>query len=65
VLLLQDENTQLQERCTAKDAEIKSLSQNSDKLRVKLHEIKAQNQSEDAQIEERAIEVTDSIVGHI
>ncbi|KAL7788173.1 hypothetical protein V8C37DRAFT_411741 [Trichoderma ceciliae] len=63
VLLLRDENAQLQDKCAAKDGEIKALSQNSDKLRVELDEIKMQNRSKDAQIKGLAIEVTSSATG--
>ncbi|EHK40527.1 hypothetical protein TRIATDRAFT_85599 [Trichoderma atroviride IMI 206040] len=56
VFLLQDENTQLQDRCAAKDDEIKTLSRRNDKLRVKLDEAKSQNTSEDEQMKENPIE---------
>jgi hypothetical protein len=59
-LLLQDENTQLQDRCAAKDDELKILSRRNDRLRVKLDEIKSQNTSEDDQAKEHPIEA----VGH-
>ncbi|KAL7929084.1 hypothetical protein V8C35DRAFT_316566 [Trichoderma chlorosporum] len=49
VLLLRDENTRLQDKCTEKDAEIRALSRDGDQLRVELDEIKAQNQPKDAQ----------------
>ncbi|KAK1250679.1 hypothetical protein MKX08_010682 [Trichoderma sp. CBMAI-0020] len=58
VFLLQDENAQLQDRCTAKDDEIKILSRGNDKLRVKLDEAKSQNTSEDEQMKENPIETT-------
>ncbi|KAL7926701.1 hypothetical protein ACQKWADRAFT_281113 [Trichoderma austrokoningii] len=58
VFLLQDENTQLQDRCAAKDDEIKTLSRRNDKLRVKLDKIKSQNTSEDEQVKEHSIEAT-------
>ncbi|KAL6911078.1 hypothetical protein GGI43DRAFT_391949 [Trichoderma evansii] len=58
VLLLQDENTQLQDRCAARDDEIKTLSRRNDKLRVKLDESKSQNTSEDEQMKEHPVEAT-------
>ncbi|KAM0246698.1 hypothetical protein ACHAQJ_010134 [Trichoderma viride] len=63
VLLLQDENTQLQDKCTARDAEIKALSGSSNKLPVELDEIKQQNRSEDVQIGGSPIEATGSATG--
>ncbi|PNP37318.1 hypothetical protein TGAMA5MH_10800 [Trichoderma gamsii] len=58
IFLLQDENTQLQDRCAAKDDEIKILSRRNDRLRVKLDEVKSQNTSEDEQMKENPIEAT-------
>ncbi|KAM0512533.1 hypothetical protein ACHAPE_008710 [Trichoderma viride] len=58
IFLLQDENTQLQDRCAAKDDEIKTLSRRNDKLRVKLDEVKSQNTSVDEQMKENSIEAT-------
>lgn len=59
VLLLRDENTRLQDKCAAKDEEIKALSRDGDQLRVELDEFKAQNEPKDAQIENAAIEADD------
>lgn len=58
VLLLEDENTQLQDRCAAKIDEIKTLSRRNDKLRVKLDTIDSQITSEDEQIQNHPIEAT-------
>ncbi|KAJ4855483.1 uncharacterized protein T069G_11041 [Trichoderma breve] len=60
VLLLRDENTRLQDKCTAKDEEIKALSRDGDQLRVELDGFKAQNQPKDAQIKDAAIEADDA-----
>lgn len=60
VLLLEDENTQLRDRCVAKIDEIKTLSRRNDKLRVKLDAINSQVTSEDEQIKNHPIEA----VGH-
>ncbi|KAK4077951.1 uncharacterized protein Triagg1_3645 [Trichoderma aggressivum f. europaeum] len=65
VLLLRDENTRLQDKCAAKDEEIKALSQDGDRLRVELDGFKAQSQPEDARTKDDAIEADDSAVGHI
>ncbi|KAL6808285.1 hypothetical protein J3E69DRAFT_351695 [Trichoderma sp. SZMC 28015] len=59
VLLLRDENTRLQDKCAAKDEEIKALSRDGDQLRVELDEFKAQNEPKDAQIKDAAIEADD------
>lgn len=56
VLLLEDENTQLQDRCAAKIDEIKTLSRRNDRLRVKLDAINSQVTSEDEQIKNLPIE---------
>ncbi|KAH8121612.1 hypothetical protein LI328DRAFT_137479 [Trichoderma asperelloides] len=58
VLLLEDENTQLRDRCVAKIDEIKTLSRRNDKLRVKLDAINSQVTSEDEQIKNHPIEAT-------
>ncbi|RFU80250.1 hypothetical protein TARUN_1925 [Trichoderma arundinaceum] len=58
VLLLRDENTQLLDKCAAKDTEMKTLSRNTDLLRVELDTIKIQNRSENAQIKSPAIGAT-------
>ncbi|UKZ87548.1 uncharacterized protein TrAFT101_003340 [Trichoderma asperellum] len=58
VLLLEDENTQLQDRCAAKIDEIKTLSRRNDRLRVKLDAINSQVTSEDEQIKNLPIEDT-------
>ncbi|PTB67213.1 hypothetical protein BBK36DRAFT_1168707 [Trichoderma citrinoviride] len=50
LLLLQDEKTQLQEECAAKDAEIKALAQDGDQLRVELDRVKARDPAKDAQV---------------
>lgn len=65
VLLLRDENTRLQDKCAAKDEEIRALSRDGDQLRVELDEFKAQNEPKDAQIKDAAIEADDPAVGHI
>lgn len=65
VLLLRDENTRLQDKCAAKDEEIKALSRDGDQLRVELDEFKAQNEPKDAQTKDAAIEADDPAVGHI
>ncbi|KAL7807251.1 hypothetical protein V8C26DRAFT_415223 [Trichoderma gracile] len=58
LLLLQDEKDQLQEECAAKDAEIKTLSQDGEQLRVELDRIKAGDSSRHAQVNGTAIETT-------
>ncbi|KAK0755551.1 hypothetical protein N5P37_011953, partial [Trichoderma harzianum] len=60
VLLLRDENARLQDKCAAKDEEIKDLSRDGDQLRVELDEFKAQNEPKDAQIKDAAIEADES-----
>ncbi|KAL6854659.1 hypothetical protein J3F83DRAFT_754373 [Trichoderma novae-zelandiae] len=56
LLLLQDEKAQLQDKCAAKDAEIKALSQDGDQLRVELDRVKAGDSSKDAQTETKSSE---------
>ncbi|OTA05381.1 hypothetical protein A9Z42_0060630 [Trichoderma parareesei] len=58
LLLLQDEKVQLQEKCAAKDAEIKALSQDGEQLRVELDRIKAGDPSKDAQVNGTTTETT-------
>lgn len=65
MLLLRDENTRLQDKCAAKDEEIKALSRDGDQLRVELDGFKAQSQPRDAQVKDAAIEADDSAVGHM
>ncbi|KAL6690251.1 hypothetical protein J3F84DRAFT_390137 [Trichoderma pleuroticola] len=61
VLLLRDENTRLQDKCAAKDEEIKTLLRDGDQLRVELDGFKAQQgQPKDAQAKDAAIEADDS-----
>ncbi|KAL7946645.1 hypothetical protein V8C42DRAFT_292795 [Trichoderma barbatum] len=61
VLLLRDENSQLQDKCAAKDAEIEALSRDGDRLRLEVDAVKAKNPPKDVQIKAKTIEAVDPI----
>ncbi|UKZ79278.1 hypothetical protein TrVFT333_007028 [Trichoderma virens FT-333] len=61
VLLLRDENTRLQDKCAAKDAEIMALSRDGDQLRAELDGTKTEDRPKDTQIKDTTIGADDTV----